>query len=202
MPLFNELSVLQSCCCVLCIKKQYVVSNLPMFAEYFVLCVVSFRSVCNISFRKVCTFPSISSSIRRMRFSSFASITPALLFTISTLTMINAKTTSDMPKITNESFLETVVLHLAYDLVSSSILLGVYWLSYSVFAAQRERLSCAQTLITRISRVTGSCIISLLKCVKTSSGHVSIPRSQFNARRYPIKTSKIRSFCSPQWLYK
>ena len=161
MLLFNEVSVLQCYCYVLCIKKQYVVQDLPMFAEYFVLCVVRFRSVCNVSFRIVCTFPSISSSIRSMRFSSFASITPALLFTTSTLTIMNAKRTSDMPKITHESFLETVVLHLAFDLVSSSILLSVYWLSYSVFAAQQERLSCAQALITRIS-VTGSCIISLL----------------------------------------
>ena len=42
------------------------------------------------------------------------------------------------------------VLHLAFDLVSSSILLGVYWLLYSVFAAQQERLLRAQAVITRI----------------------------------------------------
>ena len=43
-----------------------------------------------------------------------------------------------MIKITNESFLETLVLHLAFDLLSSSIVLGVKWISYSVLAAQKE----------------------------------------------------------------
>lgn len=44
-----------------------------------------------------------------------------------------------MIKITNESFLETLVLHLAFDLLSSSIVLGVLkWISYSVLAAQKE----------------------------------------------------------------